>query len=374
MCVICHVPKTETLDDSRLARLWSRNPDGGGLAYISRRGNLVVEKSMNADQFKEQVKRVQSFRHRSDLLLHMRIATHGSVSLPNVHPFRVNEPQGRDDLVMAHNGIISKTTPKKVYSKKEKKSVPVDDRSDTRVFIEEVVNELPLNWLDNPAIVRMVSDFVGGSKLMFLSTRPELSKPVYIINKSAGTNRGDMWFSNSHGVDAPKSVVGTTPGAGYATYWDRYESDWTPSRSIQPDTYVTRMQKNYWENTRRRWEGWLGRATDDQVTQMVDEFNAIMKDRYFFSDQTRDAFEWTGRDWECLSCYSTIDLDMKTGWAECRCFDRECMVCTHECFQCECVLRPSEGSKVRRVRSMPTPKVTRMKPVGEEVTARSDTT
>lgn len=367
MCVICHVPANETLTEDRLNRLWDTNPHGGGLAYVSRRNNIVVEKTMDKDEFKEKVNRVQSFSHRADLLLHMRIATHGSVSIPNVHPFRVNTDIGREDLVMAHNGIISKVGGKRtIHDGKHKgKTAPVDDRSDTRMFIDEVLNLLPLNWLDNPATVQLVEDFIGGSKLMFLSTRPELRHRVYILNKEMGTERGDMWFSNSGGVDPVQSWK-PKRGKYSSDYWAAYDG-WGENRYKAPALKTNaRELVAYNKYLRTQWERFVAEATEQQIAEHLQEFELIQDDRKsIFSKTAATAFEFDGQKWMCLSCYMQIDFDEKTGFTDCLCFNRECLECDEECFQCRCDLRPKTGIKNRRVRDLHGGKVTVLKKGGD---------
>ncbi len=137
MCVIVHQPNGAHLNKKLAKELWQTNPDGGGFAFLDDDKNLVVEKFMKFPTFWSKFETMRSTFPARDFMLHMRIATHGSVSINNVHPFQLNE-----HTVMAHNGIL-----KEVIDDLE--SDPEDDRTDSEYFIEEVLKDLPRTWLDN---------------------------------------------------------------------------------------------------------------------------------------------------------------------------------------------------------------------------------
>lgn len=185
MCVIVNQPAGTRVTKARAKRLWQVNPDGGGFAYI-KDGSIQVFKTMSFRQWWMHYRDAVNENPESDFVLHMRIATHGTIDITNVHPFQVDE-----HTVMAHNGII--------------KDVPdyKDGRSDTQVFVDEVLPELPEDWLDKPYLVNMVEEWIGWSKLTFLTTNPKLKHTMYTINRASGTEADGMWFSNSKGVEAP---------------------------------------------------------------------------------------------------------------------------------------------------------------------------
>jgi len=90
----------------------------------------------------------------SALVLHFRIATHGSVSKANCHPFPLTDDigamrklKGEHECILAHNGIFSIPTPK--------------THSDTMQAISEMKGNPEVWWESNPHIVI-------GSKLAIL--------------------------------------------------------------------------------------------------------------------------------------------------------------------------------------------------------------
>lgn len=184
MCVIVHQPAGAYLSKQTAEKMWETNSDGGGFAYIGIDQKIHVEKFLDFADFWRSFEEARSTNRDTDFLVHMRIATSGRVALDNCHPFQVDE-----HTVMAHNGILTHITG----------SIPLAaEKSDTREFVELVLPELPKNWLDNDIIVDMVEDYIGSSKLMFLTTNPELKKNVYILNESKGVNKHKMWWSNSN--------------------------------------------------------------------------------------------------------------------------------------------------------------------------------
>lgn len=185
MCIAIYQDAGQNLGDDLLFNAWTNNPDGGGFAYF-RDGQPHVEKYMTWTSYIKNLRKAKREHPDSPFVLHMRIKTHGTVCIENTHPFYVDE-----NTVMAHNGIISGVT----YDETNK--------NDTRHFIEQYIRELPDDWLDNLALSRLVEDFIGNSKLVFLTSNPDLEYGAYILNSHKGhwdhdrDGSPNMWFSNS---------------------------------------------------------------------------------------------------------------------------------------------------------------------------------
>lgn len=210
MCVIVHQPEGAHIDKATAKKLWEVNSHGGGFAYITDAGSVKVEKSMEFESYWRAFETARSQNPQRDFILHMRIATHGAINLDNVHPFEVDE-----HTVMVHNGII--------HGVKDDPQM-----SDTRVFIRDVLSHLPPDWLDREEFVSMVEDWIGWSKLTFLTTSPHLKNTVYILNKQKGVLHKGMWLSNDNGIKPPVKAWSTpsyvkkgvsTPHTG--TTWSR---------------------------------------------------------------------------------------------------------------------------------------------------------
>lgn len=102
MCVIIYKPKETTLLLKTVEDAWEQNPDGAGFAArVGKHGRWMIRKGfMKLGDFKDAVMGYQF----NEMILHFRIATHGSVNPENTHPF-YNE-RG-ESSVLFHNGILS---------------------------------------------------------------------------------------------------------------------------------------------------------------------------------------------------------------------------------------------------------------------------
>jgi hypothetical protein len=201
MCLLMVAQAGATPKDSYLRCACHNNPDGFGYA-IHAGDRIVTGRGMNwgsvVDEYYETLERYPD----SWSMFHARLATHGSETKSNCHPFRVG---GNEKLILAHNGILPLTLPKR------------ETRSDTRYFAEVV---LP-RWskkeghisgiLDNPENFKQLEKWASGNKLAIFSTFKKLSKPVYIVNESLGTWDDGIWWSNSSHKDMYRWVYSEKP-------------------------------------------------------------------------------------------------------------------------------------------------------------------
>ncbi len=183
MCVIVHQGVHGHLDKKLAELLWEENPDGGGFAYVNNASDIVWQKHMSFSNFWSAFEQARSENTHRDFLIHFRIATNGSVDIKNVHPFKVS-----DTTVMAHNGIIHDMT---LGNELEKLDI-----TDTEMFVAKVLPSLNDGWLDNPHARTMVEDYIGWSKLLFLTADPELKRTVYRLGDWDYVNEGKLFLSN----------------------------------------------------------------------------------------------------------------------------------------------------------------------------------
>ena len=200
MCVIALSPIDSRLDESTLKDMWDENPDGAGISFIDETKTVRTYKSMDKEDFiKIALSVFDKYSVSSPIMVHCRIATHGSVCIANNHPFNVD-----NHTVMAHNGIIQ--------------CVEVPDKSDisdTRMFINTWLRYLRPTWLDDNDMVEYIGEIIGWSKLAFITTNPNLRNDYYIINESEGLWKNGTWFSNDNHDTLSKAL--------YAyDYGDRY--------------------------------------------------------------------------------------------------------------------------------------------------------
>lgn len=194
MCVIIVKPEGETLTRETFRNAWRVNPDGGGYAFIDAHGNLRVRKSLDRKQLWQWWRSDQVNNRNPLMVLHLRIATHGPVSLDNCHPFTV---AGDTQTVMFHNGILSCAIP-----------AHTDKRSDSRVFAEDTLRALPAGWQENPLLFALVEDAASGSKIAFLST--SWADSLTVLNRRSWTELDGLLCSNTYGFAPVGKITAST--------------------------------------------------------------------------------------------------------------------------------------------------------------------
>jgi hypothetical protein len=293
MCVIILQPVGTYLTKEEANRAWTTNPDGGGYAFFD--GEFMkVKKFEEFREFWRSFENDRSHHRAADFLIHMRIATHGTTDLYNVHPFWIS-----NDAVMAHNGIIHQVPDYK------------DGRSDTRVFIDEVLPELPEDWYAKEYLKEMVGDWLGSSKLAILTPTS-----WHLVNERRGEWANGMWFSNRYHVKGklktstfPASPVKTTPY--FVSTWDE-------------DDILCEAQL-YGPALRRKEDKYNWPLTDTEIEQLVEARETLGIGRYPFVESV------TEQVFECLGCMGMLDAA-----GVCDCFDTGCADCLQFTAFCTC--------------------------------------
>jgi glutamine amidotransferase len=175
MCIIAAIPQGKQISKEVLKRCWHNNPHGGGFMYTN---GKQVQTFKEMSSFKRYWKSFVNLRNefpQSSFVCHFRISTHGKVNEDNCHPFLVNNKLG-----FVHNGII--------------RNAPLSsDYSDTYMFNEAILKQLPSNFLGNQSILTLIEEYIGGgSKLSFLTYDNQL----HFVNEKAGVWDEGIWFSN----------------------------------------------------------------------------------------------------------------------------------------------------------------------------------
>ena len=194
MCLIIYSPDGKIPRRHRAEGLLA-NPDGWGFMAVEG-GQIVIQKGMAPAEFW----RAWPQRPPGPVVFHSRTGTHGVQDTSNCHPFLLHG--GR--LAVAHNGVIARCGTDRV-------------RSDTRVFVEEILEGLPRNFLRRKAIVALIAGYIGHSKLVFIDD----TGTVRIVNEGLGHWRKGSWYSNSSYLP-PKPAIISAPGQlGRPLIWHR---------------------------------------------------------------------------------------------------------------------------------------------------------
>jgi hypothetical protein len=82
-------------------------------------------------------------------------------------------------MVVAHNGIVP--------------GFGSEERSDTRHFIDTVLERMPLGFSENPSSIRAIEACIGNSKLVFL----DRDGRAVIVNEEQGVWWKGVWYSNT---------------------------------------------------------------------------------------------------------------------------------------------------------------------------------
>ena len=170
------------------------------------------------------------------------------IDVNNAHPHKVNE-----DLVLIHNGILDIDVPKD--SKK----------SDTVLFIEKHLKELPSGFEYNKSIMRLIEDRIGKSnKFCFLNSKGD----YFILNESSGEWINGVWYSNQSYIDYSNRFKYEDKYTGHIDddLDDMYMEYYNMSRGELLDTYK-HSTLDYKDKIKRHI--WL--LDDDQLDYLGDD-------------------------------------------------------------------------------------------------------
>jgi predicted glutamine amidotransferase len=165
MCIIAISPKgVDMFDKLYVETMFKNNPDGAGIAYFDEDKNKVFMRKgfMSYEDLQNYLDSISDPTNK-EIVLHCRFATSGELNGSNCHPFPIKEKidnsiEGYYDTVMFHNGVLDYNGWKGTRYK-----------SDTVNFIENCINNLPDDFLSNPAICDLISKAIGTNKLCFVS-------------------------------------------------------------------------------------------------------------------------------------------------------------------------------------------------------------
>jgi hypothetical protein len=149
----------------------SHNPDGVGISYIHK-GKVRIWKTMNHKKFSRLY--AKFFQNVLPHVVHFRYATHGPKSAQNAHPYLFHS----DTKAFCHNGVFS--------------YLPVyQDRSDSKVFMDRVLNVLPDDFMQHDKFTKMINCLIDMSKIVIMD-----KTGFKIYNEKEGHWSKGVWYSN----------------------------------------------------------------------------------------------------------------------------------------------------------------------------------
>jgi predicted glutamine amidotransferase len=183
MCLATLTLDGATMDETSMRNAWNANPDGGGIAYFDPSGNVRAFRTLSlAKMLRGYDRLLDDGAHAMPMAIHFRYATHGTNTIANVHPFRMD-----DHTLAIHNGMFPIES--------------VDGRSDTSIFVGDVLPRLGGTWMDDPHMFGLVEAYCQNgyaNKLVVLTSNPSAKFRAYIVNAGAGAwnDAKTIWNSN----------------------------------------------------------------------------------------------------------------------------------------------------------------------------------
>jgi len=241
MCMIAYRPagKAGHMPHDVVQTAMSRHPDGFGIAWRDKSG-LHVEKygpsKRGKAHFRRTVQRVD--RAGAEYVAHFRWATHGPKDAEHAHPYEYNDPDPKvGKVLLFHNGIIDiATTPRE---------------SDTEVFTRDVLTRLESRWWTNPALVYLVTEAIGYSKLTIMTAKETVN-----LHPKRGDWDGGVWYSSNHKpsqaskwTPVAKPVMHNDPGKGTTT--GASGTDYAPQYHV----YMAKgeLTQGWWDDAAKTW-------------------------------------------------------------------------------------------------------------------------
>lgn len=187
MCIIVYKPKEIAVDDEFMANMekcFNENSDGAGYMWSDANKVHIRKGFMTWGALKKELKKFAG--KNIGLVLHFRLATHGTIDRYTCHPFPISR-KNKDlrsvriecDAGIAHNGVIHFCIP-------PKNSV----LSDTQVFVKNYLSKFDLDTLSNPAFGELIEEATSSKFALMFPDKVMLignfikDKGVYYSNES----------------------------------------------------------------------------------------------------------------------------------------------------------------------------------------------
>lgn len=232
MCMLCVIPPNIIPSIDKLENSALNNPHGFGFAIaVPSEQRIICERTMDADESINRFLALRTQYPEGYAIWHARYATHGAKNVNNCHPFVVG---GDQRTYLAHNGVLDVSIPH------------ADDRSDTRVFAEELLPAVGgVTALDNDWVFDMFEDYTAGSKVAVLTVDPAAKHPLYLLNSKAGwEDASGVWWSNHTCYLDSWSTSYRKP---YASYLDDEDNWWSKQdakeKKLGVESYVCPNEK-----------------------------------------------------------------------------------------------------------------------------------
>lgn len=244
MCQIIIKPKGLLTNMENLDTAQARNKDGNGVMWFNEaEKKTYYYKTLDYDKFKNIIE-TQVSTHSA--VIHLRLASKGSVTLDNVHPFKTSKGS-----LLCHNGTLT--------------SWGTGTLSDSKEFAKTFAS-LNIDW-NNPATTTLVKHIIGTAYNKIVVMTPK--GKVIIFNKELFVEEEGILYSNlTH--HKPKEVAPyysyKTPSRCY--YNEDIDDDYTAKKKYKVFVYGT-LKEGYSNNFYLIGAKFLGKAATQSTWAMV---------------------------------------------------------------------------------------------------------
>jgi hypothetical protein len=206
MCLLIYKPANHDVPEEWLENGFYANPDGAGLAWVTRKGKLAYWRSTSQD-FDKFFKAYEPVRD-SAMLIHFRLSTGGGVTKANCHPFALGER-----MALAHNGVLSCTS---ATFRQSDTSVLVDM---IKCFMGERLDDL----IGDNALAARFEKLIGANNKIAVLRGDGAYR---IFNEGAGHWRDGVWYSNNGYQFDPYPIRVSSSLGDYADDWGDDGNGW----------------------------------------------------------------------------------------------------------------------------------------------------
>lgn len=172
MCIIVVKEKGQEMPNNEiLENCFERNPDGAGIMYNDKDRVIIKKGFMNVKELEKELEKIEDIKNKG-LVIHFRIGTSGTNSAGNTHPYEITKKfwnykklDSACDLAVAHNGIISKYTPKGQNK---------HNFNDTQLYILKRLASLPAGFYKDNKTLEKIGEETN-SRFAFLDSKGNIT-------------------------------------------------------------------------------------------------------------------------------------------------------------------------------------------------------
>lgn len=216
MCVIINKEAGKSFSKAQIEAAATRNAHGYGAMWFDPEVRRIKTEKRLFSSPSDIMTLFEDAHKDKHIAFHFRLATHGSKTDANCHPFQVlSLEEDGVDMYMMHNGVISWVT---------REGDITDSEAFATKYLKPILKLNPL-LVESPEFKKLISEAIGGSKLLFMYTSGDSYK-VSIINESLGAKLNECWVSNTHSLStySPTTYTGNYSYAGRG-YGDSFRWD-----------------------------------------------------------------------------------------------------------------------------------------------------